>query len=333
MYRAILMTAMTVLLAGLCLPSGAAAAELPEFYKKVSRLTWVVSDLDRATAGWRKIGYEMIRDHGEIEMTGELRGKPVTFRVRAASGMLGNTGVGWVQPLSGESAFSEFLASHGDGVYSLTHLVSTRQALEAEVARMKDLGVGVVMSGTLGSSGVEYVYLDTYKGGKYTLGLLYSPEGLQDPDTGTGPNITQFAFAIKDMDAVSEYWERLGWPKIEVTKPTLTDLRYRGQPSDSVAHLGWHRHAAVPYEWILSIKGPNVYEDHLRKHGEGVHHIAFNTDDMDREVARWEAAGYVTSQSGGWGEKGKAGSGRFSYQDTQQIGGTDVELLWNYRAR
>jgi methylmalonyl-CoA/ethylmalonyl-CoA epimerase len=126
-----------------------------------------------------------------------------------------------------------------------------------------------------------------------------------------GPNITQFAFSIKDMDAVSDYWERLGWPKIEVTKPTLTDMRYRGQPSDSVAYLGWHRHAAVPYEWILSIKGPNVYEDHLRKHGEGVHHIAFNTDDMDREVARWEAAGYVTSQSGGWGEKGKAARADF----------------------
>ena len=43
-------------------------------------------------------------------------------------------------------------------------------------------------------------------------------------------------------------------------------------------------------------------------------------------------SGYKVAQSGGWGEAGKPGSGRFTYIDTDSIGGVLIELLWNYRA-
>ena len=31
-------------------------AQVPEFYRSVDRVTWVVDDLDRVTAGWDKGG-------------------------------------------------------------------------------------------------------------------------------------------------------------------------------------------------------------------------------------------------------------------------------------
>jgi len=34
--------------------------------------------------------------------------------------------------------------------------------------------------------------------------------------------------------------------------------------------------------------------------------------------------------SGGWGERGKPGSGRFAYMDAHSLGGVDVELLWSF---
>jgi catechol 2,3-dioxygenase-like lactoylglutathione lyase family enzyme len=80
------------------------------------------------------------------------------------------------------------------------------------------------------------------------------------------------------------------------------------------------------------LKGPNVYQDYIAKHGEGFHHIAFNVPDMDAAIARWNALGYPLTMSGGWGEKGAPGSGRFAYHDTQAAGGIDIELLWNYSA-
>jgi hypothetical protein len=85
------------------------------------------------------------------------------------------------------------------------------------------------------------------------------------------------------------------------------------------------------YEWILPLKGPTVYQDHLDRHGEGVHHIAFEVPDLDREIARWNSLGFPFVQGGAWGEKGKRGYGRFAYHSTQALGGTDIELLWNYK--
>ena len=85
------------------------------------------------------------------------------------------------------------------------------------------------------------------------------------------------------------------------------------------------------YEWISPLKGPTVYEDFMRTHGEGVHHLAFDVKDMDRAIARWERTGFKISQSGAWGDEGKPGSGRFAYVDTDAHGGLSIELLWNYR--
>jgi len=40
----------------LCGLAAARAAELPDFYKRVDRLLWVVDDIDRSVAGWQKLG-------------------------------------------------------------------------------------------------------------------------------------------------------------------------------------------------------------------------------------------------------------------------------------
>ena len=64
---------------------------------------------------------------------------------------------------------------------------------------------------------------------------------------------------------------------------------------------------------------------------EGFHHLAFRVKDMDADLAWWAGLGYPESMSGGWGDKGKKGSGRFAYVDTQSIGGIDVEVLWSMR--
>ena len=75
-------------------------------------------------------------------------------------------------------------------------------------------------------------------------------------------------------------------------------------------------------------QGPTIYEEFLKAHGEGLHHLGFDTGNLDGKVTAWEAAGFKPAQTGAWGEKGKRGSGRFAYVDTDGIGGVLVELLW-----
>ncbi len=115
------------------------------------------------------------------------------------------------------------------------------------------------------------------------------------------------------------------------THSALSDLRYHGALGQFDQELGWQRHGAVVYEWISPLKGPTVYEDALKAHGEGFHHLAFQVEDMDKAMAAWTTAGFPVVQSGAWGEKGKPGSGRFAYVDTDPIGGVTVELLWDFR--
>src|SRR5574341_1426032 len=91
--------------------------QLPEFYRTVDRLSWVVEDLDRSLQGWKKLGFLNLEDHGEVELDAEFRGKPVLVRMRVASGRIGGVPVDFIQPLGGENAYTEFLKKHGSGIF------------------------------------------------------------------------------------------------------------------------------------------------------------------------------------------------------------------------
>jgi hypothetical protein len=179
-------------------------AQLPDYYKRVDRITWVVEDVDKVVQGWRKLGFEQIHEPTLVSLDHvRFRGSPARSKVRVAAGRLGAARIRWIQPVSGKNAYSEFLA---------------RQ-----------------------------------------------------------------------------------------------------------------RHGDIVYEWILPLKGPTVYQEYLKAHGEGFHHLAFDTEDIDRVTARWKDLGFPPVQSGAWGEAGNSGSGRFSYFDTTSIGGVTIEFLWNHR--
>ncbi len=311
----------------------AAPAPLPDIYKSVHSLSWIVRDTGKAVEGWKKLGFEEIRILGSVDFGGvNFRGKPAQCKAIVAEGYLGDVAVHWIQPLQGENAYSDFLKRHGDGVFSLVHRASS-EAIGLEIERMKALGVGVLQSEKVsaGKGTADRIYFDTEPSGKYVLGLI-SYAGASEPAAAPpGRKVSQYAFAVRQLQPVLEFWSRLGFTERSVTHPPLWDLRYHDQPGQFDAELGWQKHGRIQYEWILPLKGPTVYSDHMAMHGEGFHHIAFEVEDLDKEIARWNALGFPLVQGGAWGEKGKPGWGRFAYQDAHAIGGTDVELLWNYR--
>ena len=94
---------------------------------------------------------------------------------------------------------------------------------------------------------------------------------------------------------------------------------------------GWQRHGEIAYEWCIPVKGPIVYEDHIKLHGEGIHHLAFSVVDMDAVLKDYESMGYINTMGGTWGEKGKSGSGRYEYIGLENAGGVTMELLWSFR--
>jgi methylmalonyl-CoA/ethylmalonyl-CoA epimerase len=305
-------------------------AQLPDFYKKVGRLTWVVKDVDRAVNGWSKLGLSGVEDYGEVDFPDtRFRGKPVQATFRIATGFLGDVAVDFFQPARGENAFTEFLAKHGEGIFGVFHAVSSDAEFNREVERMRTFGVGVLQQASVEHDGgiTRYAYFDTRAQGKYGLGIIHNAPGAGSYGT---VKLTQVAFVVRDPEAVSAYWSKLGFPALSKTQSKPRGMRYRGKPVSYPLDLWWQRHTSQAYEWTVPLEG-SVYAEFAQAHGEGIQHLGIAAEDMDKAIAEYEKLGFPVIQSGAWGEEGKKGSGRFAYMDTESIGGVHTELLWSFR--
>jgi hypothetical protein len=316
------------------LMAGACMAQLPEYYTTVNRVTWVVENLDKVRPAWERMGLSGIEEHINIQLLGEFKGKPVTIHAWQITGRLGNLAVDMIQPAEGQAnAYTNFLSKHGDGILSIVHEVPSRQALESEIQRMKGKGVGVLQQVTLqGREGATYTYFDTEAAGKFALGLVYRPGGMQ---RATGPQtVSHLSPVIWDAAAVSAYWEKLGFPGFPMQHATpREDSRYKGQPLSLAFEVGYQRHTQIRYEWISPPPSPtNIYADFLNKHRrEGIQHIGMPVEDLPKAIEAYERMGYQVHQSGAWGDVGKPGSGQYAYMNTDSAGGVSVELVKSYQ--
>ena len=297
----------------------------------------------RRRAAWARLGFRASQDLGEISVAGSYRGQPGTTRLRVASGRIAGLDVVWLQPLDGQGAIAEFLARHGEGIFSINYAAPSLEALDAEVGRL--CGARRGCPAARAGAGRRRNADDRphgHRAGRQVRARARpreaavaagQPERPGAAPAGDGPpfpaRLSQYALVVEDLQAVSDYWARLGFPVMDVTHPALRDLRYHGEPGRFDQKLGWHRHGTVTWEWIQPLAGPTVYRDFLESHGEGVHHLALDVPDIDAAAKALEALGAPVVQSGAWGEKGKPGSGRFAYADTSASGGVTIELLWS----
>ncbi len=308
----------------------------PAIYRHVSHVGWVVRDVDAVAKAWRALGVTDIRDGGVPAFSGvAYRGKAVTARVKTAVARFENGTVRWIQPLNDGTAYADFLAQHGEGVQYVAFSVPSEARMSEELARYKAAGVGVLQAGTWkGTAGTgRFVYLDTAPdGGGLTIALEYDPDRpttVAQGSTNENPfdRITQYAFVVRDVHRVSAYYDRIGLGALPINRNVSLDRVYRGKPGTFEMLLGWGRKTDVVFEWIQSLAGPNVYEEQLKAHGEGFHHLGFNVTDIDAAIAKLRSRGLDVTMSGGWDENGYAG--RFAYLDADKHGGVTIELLWN----
>ena len=76
-------------------------------------------------------------------------------------------------------------------------------------------------------------------------------------------------------------------------------------------------------EYIEPNEAPSVWRDHLRRHGEGVHHIAFGVKGMNKAIERCEQWGMTLEQKGEY----RRGNGRYAYLNALEDLKIFVELL------
>ena len=134
---------------------------------------------------------------------------------------------------------------------------------------------------------------------------------------------------VRDLDrAMEHYANDLGigpWVTYTLSPDWVRDMTVHGKEQGYVYKLALCNVGPVLYELMESVRGPNIYEGFLNKHGEGVHHLGYFVEDIDAEISAMEARGFALLQSGrGFGT---ADGGAYAYFDTERACGCILEAL------
>jgi hypothetical protein len=312
---------------------GAAPARSKDIYGRVRHLGWVVRDAPATAAAWARLGVRDLSAPREERFELRTAAGTDTVHVTTIAARIGTVRVDWIQPLDASGPYRAFLDAHGEGVHHVGYLAPTGAAFDAEVAAFHGLGAGPSASGRWKGPHGEgrFAWLDTASPGGLGLELEFDPGAAGEPPASANDDpfnrVTQFAFVVRDVAAVSRHLERLGFAPLAIEPNVSLDRVYRGAPGTFEMLLGWGRAGTVPFEWIQPTSGPSVYAEYLDAHGEGFHHLGLDVPDMDAAIGRLRSRGLSVTMSGGWNVNGY--EGRFAYLDADRVGGVTIELLWN----
>jgi methylmalonyl-CoA/ethylmalonyl-CoA epimerase len=145
-------------------------------------------------------------------------------------------------------------------------------------------------------------------------------------------HVVQVGWVVKDLDPVVAYWQKLGLEHIRRDGVRdFPDVTYRGKKTPLKMKMAFGDIGGVQIEWIQPVEGYSVYSEFLSKHGDGVHHLAYQMPSsavMDQQIEHFKKLGVGAIQYGTW--EGTKGTGRFAYLDTApEGGGITMELIYN----
>ncbi len=137
--------------------------------------------------------------------------------------------------------------------------------------------------------------------------------------------VVQIGIVVWDVERTAEHYaEIFGVPKpdiVLIAADSFANTVYRGQPSNAHGKAAFFDMGSVQVELIEPVGAPSTWEEFLRIHGEGIHHIAFRVEQLDEAKAFLGARGMPVVQAGGWE------GGRYAYIDSVSQLGAMLELL------
>ncbi len=136
--------------------------------------------------------------------------------------------------------------------------------------------------------------------------------------------VRQNGYVVRDIEAAMRHWtEVLGvGPFFYFERVPIENFRYRGDPSALDVSIALANSGSLQIELIEQRNdAPSMYRDFLQSGNEGLQHVAYWTEAMAADLARFESAGFEIGQSGEIGA-----NGRFVYFDTEAHPGTVIEL-------
>ena len=132
------------------------------------------------------------------------------------------------------------------------------------------------------------------------------------------------AIAVNDIEkAIDFYTKSFGIKFEEVQQHDLPpDVIYKGKPSPYTMKVTFGQMGPVRLEMVQVVKGQCIYTDFLKQYGEGVHHLGFEVDDLEKEVANAKSQGLEMICS-----LEMVGIMAFAHFDATKTNGLRIELV------
>lgn len=142
--------------------------------------------------------------------------------------------------------------------------------------------------------------------------------------------VLQICILVKDVKETGRHWAdflQVEMPEVSVTeKYDKTQAMYLEKPCNGRIYQCVFELENIQIEVVEPVDDePSFWSDYLREHGEGVHHIAFLTKDMDAAVRELSGEGCGIIQRGSW--PADPADGQYAYFDTLKKLKCCVELL------
>ncbi len=126
--------------------------------------------------------------------------------------------------------------------------------------------------------------------------------------------VDQIGIVVKDMEATMNFYERMfGIEPFPTVESAVNSAKLK---------FGLFQLGEVQIELIQVLEGETIHSEFLEKRGEGLHHLGFFVEDIEKELARLEKGGIKVLERGT-----VLGVVKFAYLDTEKRLGVVLELI------
>lgn len=127
--------------------------------------------------------------------------------------------------------------------------------------------------------------------------------------------LNHLGFVVKDMDRVTSYYGKVGIG-------TVGPIQWIRTPDGGRVKTCFVKIGSLEIEFLQPVEGEGPSSQFLKKHGEGINHLAFTVTDIDREVEDLKNSGVRLMFQLDVSDYGKV-----AYFDTGELGGVVMELV------
>lgn len=287
---------------------------------KFDHVGMTVEDLDKGVKHFQSLGFVLLGEPVE-----KVWNSPsMAIKIKEAVLHKGAFTLKLHQSVEGKGLQADFIDKHGEGIYYMGFVADD---LDWEKAEMVERGFPVLQSVKGKDGTLLETYHDTRKFGGVIVALVLAPT-VAPKAKGTSEDtwrLEHVGFIVRDINKTIDFYKSMGFsvmfPTVALfsgeTAPSTTLT-----PSTKLMKMCVVKKSSFAIELFETFGGSDLWSTFLEEHGEGINHLSFAVDNLEKENSKILDKGFQTSNVA----KKPDGSLYEIYYDTSKVGNVQICL-------